>query len=116
MAGQTTSVKILSGASSSAAIYLGELTLVGVDCPTTDAGSLSLQVSSDGGTTFRTFVTDSTGNGTNGAYTILPASSTGNVYVGIDVTYMYGADVIKLVDGASQSADRTFTLHLREVR
>lgn len=116
MAGQTKSVVIASGATSSDYILSGALTLVGIDCPTLTAGSLGLSVSSDGGTTYRTLVTDSTGNGTAGAFLLLPAASTGAVYVAIDPRWMLGVEMFKLVDSASQGADRTFTLHLREVR
>lgn len=94
-------------------VPLGNLELMGIDCPTISAASISVQVSSDGGVTFKTLVTDSTGNGTNGAYTILPASSTGNVYVAINSEYFLGVDYIQLLSSASQGASRAFTLHVR---
>ena len=113
MATPTTAAVIPNGGTTSNSIALGNLELVGVDCPTISAASISIAVSSDGGATFKTLVTDSTGNGTNGAYTILPASSTGNVYVAVNTTYFLGVDYIQLVSSASQGAARTFNLHLR---
>lgn len=116
MAGQINTVTIASGGTTSSAYQLGNLALVGIACPTIDSSNLSLQVSSDGGQTYQTLVTDSTGPGTNGAYTILPANSTGNVYVALNPDWTFGVDSIKLLAGSSQSALRTFILHIRDKR
>src|SRR5579871_2506623 len=115
--GATNTVVIKAGATTSASFALGNLALVGVSCPTLGTGaSLSLKVSSDGGATFQTMVTDSTGSGTNGSYTILPASSTGAVYVGINEAYILGVDYVQFVLSASQAGDITLILHLRDKR
>ena len=108
-----TTLKILNGTTTSPAFALGGFELVGIACPTITGASISVLVSSDNGSTFQTLVTDSTGSGAAGAYTILPAASTGNVYVAINSAYFLGVDYFQLVSSASQGADRTFTLHFR---
>src|SRR5229473_3463835 len=104
MAGQINTVVITSGGTTSSLYRLGNLALVGISCPTVDASNLSLQLSSDGGATFQTLVTDSTGPGTLGAYLLLPAASTGNVYVALNPDWTFGVDAMRLLAGSTQNA------------
>ena len=117
MASPITIATIPANGTVSNSIPLAGMSLVGVSCPTITSSNLGIAVSSDGGATFQTLITDSTGPGSSGAYLLLPASSTGAVYVAIDPRWTYGADYIQLVAGSSQSSGAVaFKIHLRQVQ
>lgn len=107
---QTTSVIIGNGTSDSAAIPLGNLSLVGISVPTITSAAITLRVSSDGGTTYQ--------GAFNTTGEILEAASTGNYYLALNPIDTFGMDMVKIrsgnnAGGTTQGADRTFTLHFR---
>jgi hypothetical protein len=103
----TTAVLIASGTSLSAAIALGQSTLVGIAMPAGwDAAALTFQVSVDGGTTFLEM---------QSASAVISYTAAASQYIAVDPTLWRGVNTIKVRSGTSgvavnQTADRTLTL------
>ena len=113
-----TTTASFTGGTTSTTVNLGNLALMGVFVPTlSNAASISVQVSSDGGVTWLTMVTDNQGAGAAGAYTILPSAAAGGNYVAINDLYFNGVDTLRFLSSANQGSVGTplvLTLRVRQ--
>lgn len=101
------SATIASGQTTSAAIEVNGLAVVGIILPAAMTGtSLTLQASVDG----TNFYTIADSNNTNVTVTY---GASKMIYLNSQITA--GVESIKLVSGSSEGADRAFTLIMRPV-
>lgn len=111
------SATILSGASASGPIPLGNLTLLGTKISYVSGVNLTVQVSKDNGATFQnTFLDNAYGANANSAYSLAISANLNNssgTYVMINPAATGGVDYIQFVASGAVANPVNFTLSLR---